>query len=420
MPSPGSLSVENSEAARSAASRILIYALIIGLYTAQGIPIGLAFETFPTLLKANGVPLEQLAVWPIVVLPLALKFLWAPFVENTWYPKWGRRKTWLVPNQIIMIAALIALSAVAPTGANNTLLLSLVVIVSIAAATQDVAADGLAAEMLPPEALSNAGVIQVIGFMTGMFAGASGATLITGFLGYPIAMLLLAGMVALLLVPAIIWREPDLPKAAGQKASVMHFLRRPSARRLFVALVGTTLGGTALFSLCRVILIDMDWSIIEVGFAAGAFNTGALFVGCAIASLIINRIGLVMMLRAGLLATVLSAGLWVLLLIGAVAADKPVIYATIALNGLGIGMTAVSVYTLFLNYGRKHRQPGTDFAIMQSAQFLGEAVIIAAATGAAAVYGYLVAICIGAAFAGSVLLGTIFAPMVFQSIAATD
>lgn len=392
-----------------------IYILIIGLYTAQGIPIGLAFETFPTLLKSNGVPLEQIAIWPIVVLPLAFKFLWAPFVENNWRRQWGRRKTWLVPGQFVMIAALAAMAAFPPNAENGFILLALAMLVSVAAATQDIAADGLAAEKLPPEALSNAGVIQVVGFMSGMLAGAAGATIVTGYIGYEVAMLGLAVIVLLLVIPTVLWREPDATGVrAEKKASVLDFLRRPLARRLFFAAVGVTLGGTTLFSLCRLILIDMEWSIVDVGFAAGALNTGAMFVGCAFAAVLMRRISLIAMLRLGILATMASGAAWVLVLNGLLGADKATIYPVIALNGAGIGATAVAIYTLVLGYTRTNSQPGTDFAIMQSAQFLGEGVIIAAATGVAAAYSYSAAVCVGMGAAACIFIATLFRPDAYR------
>lgn len=54
------------------------------LYLSQGIPIGIAMDAMPTLLRHDGAPLHALAFLPLVGLPWVVKFLWAPVVDNRW------------------------------------------------------------------------------------------------------------------------------------------------------------------------------------------------------------------------------------------------------------------------------------------------------------------------------------------------
>ncbi|MBH9400132.1 MFS transporter, partial [Pseudomonas aeruginosa] len=60
------------------------------LYLSQGIPIGLAMDALPTLLRQDGAPLQALAFLPLVGLPWVVKFLWAPWVDNHWSRRRGR------------------------------------------------------------------------------------------------------------------------------------------------------------------------------------------------------------------------------------------------------------------------------------------------------------------------------------------
>ena len=76
--------------------------IIAQLYIIQGIPVGLAFDAYPILLRDAGVSLAVIAIIPLAGIPWVVKFLWAPFVENYWLDKIGYRKTWLLPMQFLL------------------------------------------------------------------------------------------------------------------------------------------------------------------------------------------------------------------------------------------------------------------------------------------------------------------------------
>lgn len=67
----------------------------------QGIPLGLTFGTLPFLLKPH-LSYSQLAIFALSTWPYSLKLLWSPIVDAWFVPKWGRRKSWIVPVQAIV------------------------------------------------------------------------------------------------------------------------------------------------------------------------------------------------------------------------------------------------------------------------------------------------------------------------------
>lgn len=44
---------------------------------------------------------DDQALFTVVTLPFSLKVLWAPIVDGVYSTKFGRRKTWLIPTQLI-------------------------------------------------------------------------------------------------------------------------------------------------------------------------------------------------------------------------------------------------------------------------------------------------------------------------------
>lgn len=81
------------------------FALLVVLYLLQGIPLGLTFGTLPFLLKPH-LSYSALAVFALSTWPYSLKLLWSPIVDAWFVPKWGRRKSWIVPVQAIVGVAL--------------------------------------------------------------------------------------------------------------------------------------------------------------------------------------------------------------------------------------------------------------------------------------------------------------------------
>ena len=74
-------------------------ALLLLLYTLQGIPMGLS-GSIPFLLQSK-ISWTQQGNFSMVTLPFSLKLFWAPLVDSLYVRSFGRRKSWLVPVQIV-------------------------------------------------------------------------------------------------------------------------------------------------------------------------------------------------------------------------------------------------------------------------------------------------------------------------------
>ena len=79
-------------------------ALLVLLYLLQGVPIGLVMGTLPILLQPH-VSMADMAVFSLAGYPYSLKLLWSPIVDSVYSPWLGRRKSWIVPVQIVLAGA---------------------------------------------------------------------------------------------------------------------------------------------------------------------------------------------------------------------------------------------------------------------------------------------------------------------------
>ncbi|KAH9921404.1 MFS general substrate transporter [Fomitopsis serialis] len=145
--------------------------LLIILYLIQGFPLGLALGSLPFLLREH-LSYSQLATFSLASYPYSLKLFWSPIVDAVYTPALGRRKSWIIPMQILVGSIMTILSFYAdemmqnPAEYINVLTAAFTTLVFLSA-TQDIAVDGWALTLLSEENLSFASTCQTIGLNTG-------------------------------------------------------------------------------------------------------------------------------------------------------------------------------------------------------------------------------------------------------------
>ncbi|KAI8976060.1 acetyl-coenzyme A transporter 1-domain-containing protein [Pilobolus umbonatus] len=149
------------------------FTLLVILYLLQGIPIGLSFGSIPFLLKEK-LSYSQIAIFSLSSWPYSLKLLWSPIVDAVYTPKLGRRKSWIIPIQILTgilfyflgnnIDSMMSSQHVPIYALTYSFLTTI-----FFCATQDIAVDGWALTLLSKESLSYASTAQTIGLNSGYF-----------------------------------------------------------------------------------------------------------------------------------------------------------------------------------------------------------------------------------------------------------
>jgi MFS transporter, PAT family, solute carrier family 33 (acetyl-CoA transportor), member 1 len=153
------------------------FGLLVLLYFLQGIPMGLAMGSVPFLLK-NHMSYGEIGIFSLAGYPYSLKLLWSPIVDAVWSPKVGRRKSWILPIQMLSGFGMIWLGSVVeqmmettgkPGGATVWSLTGWWFFLVLMCATQDIAVDGWALTLLTPGNVSYASTAQTVGLTAGQF-----------------------------------------------------------------------------------------------------------------------------------------------------------------------------------------------------------------------------------------------------------
>lgn len=161
--------------------------LLFVLYTLQGIPMGLC-GSIPLILKERGATYEGLSLFSLVSLPFSLKLIWAPLVDSCYIKSLGRRKTWLVPVQLLTAVVMILGAPMVGSWLGGDVtethtqpphinyLTAFFFSLYFLMATQDIAVDGWALTMLSRENVGYASTCNSIGQAFGYFLANQGFT----------------------------------------------------------------------------------------------------------------------------------------------------------------------------------------------------------------------------------------------------
>ncbi|KAK3393102.1 acetyl-coenzyme A transporter 1 [Podospora didyma] len=153
------------------------FGLLVLLYFLQGVPMGLATGSVPFLLK-NHMSYGEIGIFSLASYPYSLKLLWSPIVDALWSPKVGRRKSWILPIQLLSGVGMLWLGstvegmmeATGKTGGTTIWgFTGWWFFLVLMCATQDIAVDGWALTLLSPSNISYASTAQTVGLTAGQF-----------------------------------------------------------------------------------------------------------------------------------------------------------------------------------------------------------------------------------------------------------
>lgn len=181
------------------------------LYMTEGIPLGFTATAIATQMRRQG--LSPAAIGAFVAslyLPWAFKWAYGPFVDVISSDRWGRRRVWIVGAQVMMVLTL--MSALPVHFSTELKLFTLIILVhNVFGATQDVAIDALAVNVLKEEERGLANGLMFGGAYVGQAIGGSGVLFLAPLVGFPTTYLFVGACILLvtLLVALPIRETPD-------------------------------------------------------------------------------------------------------------------------------------------------------------------------------------------------------------------
>ncbi|MDX2010811.1 MAG: MFS transporter [Myxococcaceae bacterium] len=257
-----------------------LFGLLGALYFAQGLPFGFFTQALPVMLRQAGASLEGIGLTSLLALPWALKFLVAPRLDRT-----PSRRRWLLALQLGTAALLVVAAFVDAL----PFVLATALLVNAFAATQDIATDGLAVELVPRALRGFANGLQVGAYRVGMVVG--GGVLLMAFdvLGWRGVFLAMAGGVLSTTLPVLRWREA--PRAASEQSSLKAFFTRADVVPLLGLLFLFKFGEAFGVAMLKPRLVDLGVAMTEIGFVVGTVGFFAGLVGAVVGGALVGVLG---------------------------------------------------------------------------------------------------------------------------------
>lgn len=352
-----------------------VWLVLLSLYIAQAVPIYLVAAALPPIFRARGIDLVSIGSIGILMLPWILKFLWAPYVDRFYSKAFGRRRTWIVPMQLISVAVILFLSTLYPED-NLSVFFPVLMLLAICSATQDIATDGYAVEHLPKKHQPLGNAIQGGSIAAGVLIGGSLTLFVYDAQGWSIALKTAAILTAVCLLPILFVSERIGRRESSDEHKSVPSLRRFIARPYALSLLGFALVFRLPEGLIKgmeqAFLVDKGFSLSQIGLITGGAAACVGLGGSAAAVLIIRSIGLRSFFwMIGITRTLCFAGYaaFAYQLFGVSQFGLGVLICLSAVNTFIRYMELVGLFTAFMRFASLD-QAGTDFTFLSCSNLL--------------------------------------------------
>ncbi len=352
--------------------------LLAGLYFSQGLPYGFFTQALPAWLRQQGVSLEHIGLTSLLAVPWAAKLLWAPLVDRWSGSPLGPRRGWILPLQGAAMLLLVLIAG-AEARSHLPLILAMVLATNFLAATQDIATDALAVELLQPRERGLGNGVQVAGYRAGMIVGGGALLMAFGALGWVGTFAAMAALLGLATLPVLALREaPSLAHTLPKTAPTLRILLVDRhAWPWFAVLLLFKAGEGAETAMLRPLLVDRGLDLAAIGWLMGTVGFAAGLVGALLGGWVADRVAHRTALGLCGLAQTLGLASWVLAAQPEVAVAN--LGAFVALEHLTSGMATAALFTAMMD--RTHRQSAASHYTLQASLVVIGSGLAAALSG---------------------------------------
>ncbi|WP_296469510.1 MFS transporter [Rhodoferax sp.] len=367
---------------------------MLALGFSAGLPLLLVFGTLSFWLREAGVDRTTIGFLSWVGLAYGFKWVWSPLVDRLPIPVLtrllGRRRSWLLLSQAVIMAALVMMALTDPTLALAPMVWCAVA-VAFGSATQDIALDAFRIESADTEHQAALAATYQAGYRLAMIWAGAGALWIAARAEVPNAALYQYGawrtaylVMAASMLPGVLTvllsREPArqaLPPARNAAEWLHGALIAPFADfvgryRWHAALI---LGLIATYRISDVVMgimanpfyVDMGFSKDEVAAISKGFGVAMTLLGAFVGGVLALRLGVMRVLMLGAVLSAASNLLFAWL--GTRGHDLSALVLVISADNLSSGI-ASAAFIAYLSSLTNVQYSATQYALFSSMMLL--------------------------------------------------
>lgn len=335
----------------------------------SGLPLGLVWIAIPDWLRSAGVDLRFIGLVTLVQAPWSFKVLWSPLMDRYHLPGMGRRRGWAALAQVALFSLTLALAGVGDNPEVPWIVLAFGLAIAVASASQDIAIDAYAVDVLRPEEHGIAVGARTALYRAAMFVAGGVSITLAGMTSWPVVCTFLACLYLPMLF--VTWKAPEPEDKPAEPKTLyealwlpfLGFLSRRRALEILAFVFFYKFSDNLAGALLRPFLVDMGFSSYDRGVALATVGLIATLVGTFLGGALTTSIGLGNALWVfGLLQIFSNIGY---ILIARVGMHRPLMYSAITFETLTQGMGTGAFFVLLLRMTQK-RFSATQYAIFSS------------------------------------------------------
>lgn len=341
------------------------FVLLGCLYVSQYIPIAFFYQALPVFLRQRGVALNVIGLLPLISLPWMLKFFWSPLVDRYRFSQTEHYRPWIIGCQSLLALTLI-ICAFLNAQQNIIVILLSLFLVCCFAATQDIATDALAINLLCANERGLGNGVQSAGNYLGAIIGGGGMLILLNRLGWQMSLLTLATLILLASIPIWLHKEQSRPRSTPKRPNFMaliDFCRRRGIGAWLLTLVFYTMGTRMAFSMFQPLLVDLGFSLADIGLLTGIIGFSAGMVGALLGGVLVKPLGrkrsllIFGLLQSSAIATYFLPGLGI--------TNFALLSLICIVMQMTTSMAATAQFTVMMDYSRLDTA-GTDYTLQAS------------------------------------------------------
>jgi len=358
-----------------------------------GLPLLLILGTLSFWLREAGIDRSTIGYLTWVGLIYAFKWVWAPLVDRLRIPfltKWfGRRRSWLLFAQALIIVGLVGMASIDPKAALNAIVWC-ALLVAFGSATQDIALDAFRIESADSDHQAALAATYQTGYRLALIWAGAGvlwlaARVETGSGSYDasawqFAYLCMAASISVGVITTLLSQEPAqvlLPQARNAKAWLYQTLIEPFAEFIqryhwqaiiILALIAVyRISDVVMGIMANPFYVDMGYTKDEVAAVSKVFGVIMTLLGAFIGGVLTLRFGVMRILFVGAVLSAVSNLLFAWL--AAQGHDLQGLIWVISADNLSSGI-ASAAFIAYLSSLTNIRYSATQYALFSSMMLL--------------------------------------------------
>ena len=215
----------------------LVIVFLLGF--SSGLPLALVTTTLQAWFAVSGMSILATGMLSLAGLPYLYRVFWGPLLDRYALFSLGRRRSWMLLTQVILLAGFNVLAWLNPMQFPH-LMAFIAILLACFSATQDVSIDAQRTEYLPTALHGLGASLAVFGYRLGLLVAGGMALILANSFGWAVTYQFMgAGM--LVGIFATLWsEEPLLPTQASLSlmGAFLEPLKELWLRPYFMALIG--------------------------------------------------------------------------------------------------------------------------------------------------------------------------------------